>query len=130
VTNRPRRCGWFDAELVRFTARLNGCSELALTKLDVLDSLPTLKICTGYRSPDGGEDALHHYWEGDARWLGSVIPVYEELEGWMQPTTEARRWEELPPQAQAYIRRVESLVGVPVGLVSVAPERVAVLRAP
>lgn len=121
VTGRPRRCGWFDAELVRFTARLNGCTDIALTKLDVLDTLPSIKICTGYRDPQSGE--ICHYWDGDAHWLERVEPVYIELEGWQQSTRAARRFSDLPAQAQAYVRRIEELVEVPVRVVSVGPAR-------
>jgi adenylosuccinate synthase len=121
VTGRPRRCGWFDAEIVRFTAQLNGFTEIALTKLDVLDSLPRLRICTGYRHPASG--GLHHYWEGDAYWLGQVQPEYIEIEGWQQPTKGLRQFNQLPKAAQAYVRKLEELVGVPVSYVSVGPER-------
>ncbi len=81
VTGRARRCGWFDAELVRFTARLNGFTGVALTKLDVLDELPKIKICTGYRVKNS--QRVHHYWEGDSDWLGEVEPVYIEMGGWV-----------------------------------------------
>lgn len=126
VTGRRRRCGWFDANLVRFTCQLNGVTELALTKLDVLDSLSTLKICIGYEHPDA-PGTLSHYWEGDAHWLAACRPVYLEMPGWQQPTTAARRFSELPPAAQDYIRKVEELTGVPVRTVSVGPERGATL---
>jgi adenylosuccinate synthase len=122
VTGRARRCGWFDAELVRFTAQLNGASELALTKLDVLDTLPVIKICTGYRHPSGGGQ-IYHYWEGDAYWLEQCEPVYIEMQGWQQPTRQVRDFASLPALAQAYVRKVEQLVGVRVGYVSVGPER-------
>lgn len=121
VTGRPRRCGWFDAEIVRFTAQLNGFSEIALTKLDVLDNLPVIRICTGYHHPDGV--GLQHYWEGDARWLGRVKPAYIEVEGWQQPIKGVRQFNQLPKAAQAYVRKVEELVGVPVSFVSVGPGR-------
>jgi adenylosuccinate synthase len=121
VTGRPRRCGWFDAELVRFTACLNGATEVALTKLDVLDKLPTLKICTGYRRQ--GQEGLFHYWEGDARWLEDCAPDYIDMEGWMQPTKAVREFGSLPPQAQAYVRKIEELIETPVRLVSVGPGR-------
>jgi len=121
VTGRPRRCGWFDAEIVRFTAQLNGFTEIALTKLDVLDSLPRIRICTGYRHP--ASEGLHHYWEGDAYWLGQVQPEYIEIEGWQQPTKGLRQFSQLPKAAQAYVRKLEELVGVPVSYVSVGPER-------
>jgi adenylosuccinate synthase len=122
VTGRPRRCGWFDAELVRFTSQLNGATEIALTKLDVLDTLPTLKICTGYRHADSGE-AIRHYWEGDAHWLGECQPEYLELKGWQQPTRAARSFNELPSEAQAYVHKIAELTGVAVRFVSVGPER-------
>jgi adenylosuccinate synthase len=126
VTGRPRRCGWFDAALVRFTAQLNGFTGLALTKLDVLDELPLIKICVGYRVKNSPR--VHHYWEGDARWLGEVEPVYIEMDGWQQSTTAVRDFYQLPAQAQAYVRKVEGLVGVPVSYVSVGPQREAVIR--
>lgn len=126
VTGRPRRCGWFDADLVRFTAQLNGATRLALTKLDVLDTLPRLKIGIGYRLPQSGE-RLWHYWELDGHQLECCEPVYIEMEGWQCSTRQARRWEDLPPQAQAYLRQVEALVGVPLGYISVGPQREATI---
>lgn len=125
VTGRPRRCGWFDAELVRFTSQVHGCTEIALTKLDVLDTLPKIKICVGYTN--GSSSAIHHYWEGDANWLSRVRPVYIEVDGWQQPTKDIRRFEQLPPKAQAYVKKVEELVGVPVSMISVGPERDATI---
>ena len=127
VTGRPRRCGWFDAELVRFSAALNGCTTLALTKLDVLDDLPVIKLGVGY-CPQAGEVA--HYWQGDARWLAGCEPEYVVVEGWEKSTSAARRWEELPDKAQAYVRKVEALVEVPVRWVSVGPEREATIEVP
>jgi adenylosuccinate synthase len=120
VTGRPRRCGWFDAELVRFTAQLNGCTEIALTKLDVLDGLPRIQVGVGY-CQRGGQAS--HYWEGDARWLEGCQPDYIELEGWHQPTTGIREWQRLPRLAQAYVRKVEELVETRISLVSVGPGR-------
>jgi adenylosuccinate synthase len=128
VTGRARRCGWFDAELVRFTAQLNGVTGLALTKLDVLDGLPEIQICTGYHRQGYG-DRLWHYWEVDAHHLEECKPVYITLEGWLRPTHQVRRFADLPPQAQAYVRKVEELVGVPVQFVSVGPERDATIVA-
>ena len=121
VTGRPRRCGWLDAEALRFTCQLNGVSELALTKLDVLDTLPVIKVCTGYRAPGWARPA--HYWEGDAAWLATVQPIYEELPGWQQPTRLVRAFDDLPANARAYVRRVQELTGVKVSIVSVGPER-------
>ena len=122
VTGRARRCGWFDAELVGFTSQLNGATELALTKLDVLDKLPVLKICTGYRHASTGE-SIRHYWEGDAVWLAECQPVYLEMEGWQQSTRDVRHFEQLPDKAKAYTQKIEELVGVPVRFISVGPER-------
>jgi adenylosuccinate synthase len=126
VTGRPRRCGWFDAELVNFTAKLNGFTEIALTKLDVLDKLPKIKIGVGYR-PFGTKGLLSHYWEGDARWLEYFEPEYIEMDGWMQSTKEVRQFDKLPPQAQAYVHRIEELVETPISIVSVGPERNATI---
>ena len=126
VTGRPRRCGWLDADLLRFTAQLNGFTELALTKLDVLDSLDQLQIAVGYRHPESGTD-LVHYWQGDAHWLERCQPMYETMPGWLQSTARARSFADLPHNAQAYIRRVESLVGVPIRMVSVGPDRSEVI---
>lgn len=121
VTGRPRRCGWFDAEAVRFACQVNGVTELALTKLDVLDNLSSIKVCTGYRRP--GMVEFSHYWEGDANWLDTCTPVYEELPGWQSSTRIERRYQDLPHQTRAYINRIEELVGVPVKILSVGPGR-------
>ncbi len=126
VTGRPRRCGWFDAELVSFTAKLNGFTDIALTKLDVLDKLPKIKICVGYH-PLGKKGERSHYWEGDARWLEGYEPEYIEMDGWMQSTKEVRQFEWLPRQAQAYVRRIEELVETPISYISVGPERNATI---
>lgn len=129
VTGRPRRCGWLDLDLLRFTAQLNGFTELVLTKLDVLDSLEEIQVGVGYRHPEM-EQELAHYWQGDARWLEDCEPIYEILPGWMQSTAAVRHFDELPTSAQAYIRRVEAFVGTPVSLVSVGPERSEILSVP
>jgi adenylosuccinate synthase len=127
VTGRPRRCGWFDADLVSFSARLNGFTEIALTKLDVLDKLAKIRICVGYRAK-GKASELAHYWEGDARWLEGYEPEYIELDGWRQSTKAIRQFDKLPLQAQAYVHRIEELVQAPVSIVSVGPERSATIR--
>jgi adenylosuccinate synthase len=127
VTGRPRRCGWLDMDLVRFTCQLNGCTELALTKLDVLDKLPMIKIGVGYRHP-GAPERIAHYWEGDAHWLEECEPVYIEMEGWQKSTRLVRRFDDLPAQAQAYVRKVEELAGVSVSFVSVGAEREEIIR--
>jgi adenylosuccinate synthase len=127
VTGRPRRCGWFDAELVSFSARLNGYTEIALTKLDVLDKLPKIKIGVGYR-PKGIQGDLAHYWDGEAEWLEDYEPEYIKMDGWMQPTREVRQFSQLPAQAKAYIHRIEELVETSISMVSVGPERHATIQ--
>ena len=126
VTGRPRRCGWLDADLVAFTAQLNGFTEIALTKLDVLDTLPKVKIGVGYH-PRGQQGNLAHYWEGDARWLEGYEPEYIEMDGWMESTKDVRQFDKLPPQARDYVQRVEELVETPITIVSVGPERNATI---
>ena len=131
VTGRPRRCGWLDAEVVRFTAQLNGATELALTKLDVLDSLPSIKIGAGYRlESEAGLSEIRRYWEGDAEWLSTCQPHYIEVPGWGQSTKGIREFRLLPSAAQDYVRQVEALVGVPVTMVSTGPERQDVIGVP
>ncbi|HEX8432524.1 MAG TPA: adenylosuccinate synthase, partial [Longimicrobium sp.] len=115
TTGRPRRCGWFDAVVVRYAARVNGLTGLAVTKLDVLDTLPELRIAISYRA--GGE-SLDDF-PGDLGLLEEAEPEYETLPGWQSATTEARRWEDLPPAALAYLRRIEELTGVEIRYVSV-----------
>jgi adenylosuccinate synthase len=119
VTGRQRRCGWFDACLGRYAARLNGLTELFVTKLDVLSGLETVKICTGYRAYGQTFDDMppHQSVFHDAS------PVYEDLEGWHEEIDGCRAFDDLPKQAQAYVRRMEELVGVPVRSVSVGPAR-------
>ena len=118
-TGRKRRCGWFDAVLVRQTVAINGIHGMALTKLDVLDGLAELKICTGYRI---GARELDHLPAGQAE-QAAATPVYETLEGWSGSTQGARSWRDLPAAAIKYVRRVEELVGAPVALLSTSPER-------
>jgi adenylosuccinate synthase len=119
VTGRARRCGWFDAALVRQSVALNGIAGIALTKLDVLDGIETLKICTGYRL-DGRELS---YLPAGLKAQGQLVPVYEEMEGWSQSTQGARSWRELPANAVKYVRRIEELIGAPVALLSTSPQR-------
>ncbi len=126
VTGRPRRCGWFDAAAVSFSCQLNGVTELALTKLDVLDKLDRLKVGTGYRRPGMLESS--HYWQGDARWLESCESVYEELPGWQRSTRLARRYEQLPRLALDYANRIEELVGARITMISVGPAREETIR--
>jgi len=119
VTGRQRRCGWFDAALVRQTCVTGGVDGVALTKLDVLDGFETVKICTGYRVDGRDYDHLPTAAGLQAR----VEPIYETLPGWSASTAGARRWADLPAEAVKYVRRVEELVGRPVALVSTSPER-------
>ena len=120
TTGRPRRVGWFDGVAIDYAAWLNGMTDLVVTKLDVLDTLAELKICTGYRL---GDEILTHV--PDTALLEMVTPVYESWPGWQQPTTACRRWEELPAAAQRYLRRIEELAGVPITWVSVGAAREA-----
>ncbi len=118
-TGRPRRCGWFDAVVVRYAARINGLDALALTKLDVLDGVPELRICTGYRS----NGRVLTEFPADLRVFATAEPVYETVPGWTRPTKGARRFADLPPEAQHYIGRLERLTGVPCAIISTGSER-------
>jgi adenylosuccinate synthase len=118
-TGRKRRCGWFDAVLVRQTVRTCGINGLALTKLDILDGFDSIEVCTGYML-DGTE--IDHLPAGEGA-QARVVPVYETIEGWKEPTANARSWADLPAQAIKYVRRVEELVGCPIALLSTSPER-------
>lgn len=120
TTGRPRRCGWFDAVALNYVAYLNGFTHLAVTKLDVLDGLSELKICTAYRLPDGRTiDSVP-----DTPLYQTVEPVYESWPGWPENSTgSARDWNDLPETAQRYLKRIEELAGVPLRYVSVGPER-------
>ncbi|MCH8154237.1 MAG: adenylosuccinate synthase [Proteobacteria bacterium] len=119
VTGRRRRCGWFDAVLVRQAAKVGGIDGIALTKLDVLDGLPEIKVCTGYRIDGETYDHLPALPSLQAR----AEPLYQTLEGWSESTRGARSWADLPATAVKYIRRVEELIEVPVALLSTSPER-------
>ena len=119
VTGRARRCGWFDAVMVRQAAKLGGINGIALTKLDVLDGLSELKICTAYRL---GGSLVHHLPAGE-RAQAAVEPIYETLDGWTDSTQGARSWADLPANAIKYIRRLEELIETPVALLSTSPER-------
>ncbi len=119
VTGRKRRCGWFDAVLVRQSCAISGVTGIALTKVDVLDGLETVKICTGYRIGDKTYDYLPAHAADQA----AAVPVYEEMPGWEGTTAGARSWADLPAQAIKYIQRVQELIETPVALVSTSPER-------
>ena len=119
TTGRGRRCGWFDAVLVRFSARINGLSSLAITRLDSLDDLDPIRICVAYEY-DGKriED-----FSGDTRVLMDCTPIYEEMPGWKTATSEVRCFDALPDRAQEYLRRIRALTGTPISLVSVGSDR-------
>ncbi len=119
VTGRPRRCGWFDAVLVRQSIAVAGIDGVVLTKLDVLDGLESLKICTGYRL--GTE--LVDYLPAGVREQAALKPIYEEIAGWSGSTKGARSWRDLPPDAVIYVRRIEELIGAPVVQVTTGPDR-------
>jgi len=119
TTGRPRRIGWLDAVAAKYSVRMNGLSALALTRLDVLDNLPSIKICTAYELDGQIIETL----PSRESVLNKITPIYEELPGWQSPTTDVRNFDDLPVQAQAFIRRVETLLGCPVDLISVGPER-------
>ena len=119
VTGRPRRCGWFDAVMVRQAIRTGGINGIALTKLDVLDGIGDLQVCTGYRL-DGAEIG---YFPPAIAAQGRIEAVYETIEGWSESTRGARSWADLPATAIKYIRRIEELIGSPVALLSTSPER-------
>ena len=120
VTGRKRRCGWFDAVLVRQTVTTGGIDGIALTKLDVLDGFDEIKICIGYRL--GDRDARLSA-GGCATNRRSCEPIYETMDGWSESTRGARSWAQLPAHAIKYIRRIEELIGAPVALLSTSPER-------
>jgi len=119
VTGRKRRCGWFDAVLVRQSCAISGVTGIALTKLDVLDGFETVRICTGYRL----RGKILDYLPSHAADQAEVEPIYEEMEGWEGTTAGARSWADLPAQAIKYIQRVQELIETPVALVSTSPER-------
>ena len=119
VTGRKRRCGWFDAVLVRQTIQTSGIHGIAFTKLDVLDGFKELKVCTGYKL-DG---KLIDYLPASALEQARIKPIYETMEGWSDSTAGARSWAQLPAQAVKYVRRVEELIGAPVTVLSTSPER-------
>ena len=118
-TGRQRRCGWFDAVLVRQSVAINGIEGIALTKLDILDGLERLKICVGYRL--GGQ--VIDYLPAGLKAQAAVAPIYEEIEGWSETTHGARSWRDLPANAVKYVRRLEELIGAPVALLSTSPQR-------
>jgi adenylosuccinate synthase len=125
-TGRPRRCGWYDAVVVRYSARINGLDALALTKLDVLDGLPEVQLCTGYRTPQG----VVTEFPANLRILATAEPVYETLPGWSAPTKAATRMEDLPAEARRYVQRLEEVSGVPCAIISTGSDRAETIVRP
>lgn len=119
TTGRPRRCGWFDGVIANYATRINGLSALAITKLDVLDSLPEIRICTGYKY---GDRVLTNF-PVDISVLDAIEPVYETHPGWMESTKTARRYEDLPAKAKSYLARIGEMVDTPIKYVSVGSDR-------
>ncbi len=119
TTGRPRRCGWFDAIAARFSTRVNGFTHAVITRLDVLDTRPTLKICTGYELNGKKID----FFPASATTLEKCQPVYEELPGWHTPISDIRDFKKLPPQARQYLARLEELVACPISVISVGERR-------
>ncbi|MFH1385042.1 MAG: adenylosuccinate synthetase, partial [Candidatus Omnitrophota bacterium] len=119
TTGRPRRCGWFDAVVVRHAALVNGLTSLAVTKLDVLDELSTIKVCVGYRI----KGKIIRNFPANTRLLSNAKPVYEEHPGWMKPTGQSKHFKQLPKKARAYLKRISQLIRVPISIVSIGAER-------
>lgn len=119
TTGRPRSCGWFDAVAARFATRVNGFTAAAITRLDVLDTFPSLKICTGYKL---GKEAVNDF-PSRVDILERCQPVYEELAGWQTSVNDVRRFEQLPREARQYVTRLEELINCPVSIISVGPRR-------
>jgi adenylosuccinate synthase len=119
TTGRPRRCGWFDAVVTRHSVMVNGLSKIAMMKLDVLDGLKTIKVCTAYRV---GKRVIKHF-PADVETIEKVKPIYEEHPGWCEPISQARSWKELPKNARAYLKRLEVLLGTPISIVSIGSKR-------
>ena len=125
-TGRPRRCGWYDAVVVRYAVRVNGLDAIAVTKLDVLDALDEIPICTGYRY---GDQVLTEF-PSKAGVLAACEPVYEMLPGWSTPTAGVRRYEDLPHNAKAYLARIEAVSGVPIAIISTGADRAETIVVP
>ncbi|MDY6029244.1 MAG: adenylosuccinate synthase [Acidaminococcaceae bacterium] len=119
VTGRPRRCGWLDAFMLRYSARLNGMDALAITRLDILDRMPKIKMCVGYTIDGVAVKRI----PASLNVLAKAVPVYEEFEGWMTDISGMRTYEELPENAKKYLRRLSEVAGVELGIVSIGPNR-------
>ncbi|MDO8583516.1 MAG: adenylosuccinate synthase [bacterium] len=124
TTGRPRRCGWFDAELIRFASEINGFTEIAITKLDILDSFEEIKICTHYTM--NGKKV--NYFDGDAIFLAKIKPVYKTFKGWMKSTKGITKYNDLPLAAKQYLKAIETLTGTPIKYISTGPKRNEIIK--
>lgn len=124
TTGRPRRCGWLDIELLRFSCYINGFTQLAITKLDVLDNFPEIKVCTHYAL--NGKKV--NYFDGDANFLAKVKPVYKIFKGWNQSTANITKYEDLPPEAKRYLQEIERSTGVKIKYISTGPKRNEIIK--
>lgn len=124
TTGRPRRCGWFDAELIRFAAEINGFTDVAITKLDILDAFKEINVCTGYVYK--GEKV--RYYDGDAQFLSKVTPVYKTLKGWSTSTYGIKDYSQLPPNAKKYIETLQKLIGVKISYISTSEKTDDIIR--
>ena len=120
TTGRPRRCGWFDAVAARFSTHINGFTGLALTRLDVLDHFSSIKICTRYRV---NSNTTTDRFPSSIATLEKCQPIYEEVPGWQCSTSHVRRYDDLPPLAKSYVKRLEELMGSTISIISVGPDR-------
>ena len=119
TTGRPRRCGWFDGVVARYSAEINGLTSIAITRFDILDTFPTIKVCTAYKV---GSTTCNRP-PSNLALFEKCQPIYEELPGWQTPTSDIRSFKKLPPQARAYVRKLEELTGCPASIISVGPAR-------
>jgi adenylosuccinate synthase len=124
TTGRPRRCGWFDAVVARYAAMINGVDYWAVTKLDVLDTVETIRICVAYQCGDRQIDTV----PSNVRLLETCRPVYEDVPGWRTSTRDVTRFDDLPSAAKAYVHRLCELTGRPLGILSVGPNRASTMR--
>jgi adenylosuccinate synthase len=124
TTGRPRRCGWLDIELLKFAAKVNGFTEIAITKLDILDSFSEIKICTHY-ALDGKKV---NYFDGDSKFLSKVKPVYRNMKGWLKPIRGSKKYNDLPIEAKNYLKEIEKLVGIKIKYISTGAERNEIIK--
>ena len=124
VTGRPRRCGWFDAVLLRKAVQINSLTGLCLTKMDVMDELESIKICVAYQLPDG---SISEFPPVDPELYKQVKPIYEEMPGWLSSTKDIQAYQDLPENAKAYIEKIQTILGIPIDMISTGPERTSLV---